>query len=407
MEAILTSGGEDHLIEGLAFKPPSQTANYVLETRQVLFHAESGNKFDPVSSKVIRFRLADHGFLESSSVKLAFTINNTSSQNMTPIGQTMSMFRRARLFASSQLIEDRVELATEAAITDRMQEANRRTNNSIEQHPVDVNFSRNYQPLLQGKSRRVMTTTCFGLLNQDKWIPLHLVSGGLVLEFELDDASTCFQGSGNSFDLTDVRLYATMHTIDSALANSYASHVLRGNPLTLHFSSVVASRHLVNGSSFDVNLVRGFTRLKQIFVVFVAAGDKKVADFKSPFNTVYDMDNDSFQWQITIGSRRFPETPCQGIAQSWMRFRQAAGSFYGSSDHAITATQYASNTFILGCNLEKVDTQASHSGYSTKDGSIVQLSVQNSGLQASDHCFIFQVYDSLMEIRDGSCSVYE
>ena len=90
-----------------------------------------------------------------------------------------------------------------------------------------------------------------------------------------------------------------------------------------------------------------------------------------------------------------------------MRFRQAAGSFYGSSDHAITATQYASNTFILGCNLEKVDTQASHSGYSTKDGSIVQLSVQNSGLQASDNCFIFQVYDSLMEIRDGSCSVYE
>ena len=26
MEAILTSGGEDHLIQGLAFKPPSQTA---------------------------------------------------------------------------------------------------------------------------------------------------------------------------------------------------------------------------------------------------------------------------------------------------------------------------------------------------------------------------------------------
>ena len=98
MEANLTSGGEDHLIQGLAFKPPSQTANYVIETRQVLFHAESGNKFDPVSSRVIRFRLADHGFLESSSVNMAFTINNTKGQYMTPIGQTMSMFQRARLF---------------------------------------------------------------------------------------------------------------------------------------------------------------------------------------------------------------------------------------------------------------------------------------------------------------------
>ena len=105
--------------------------------------------------------------LESSSVKLAFTMNNTSGQTTTPIGQTMSLFRRARLFASSQLIEDRVELATEAAATDRSQEHNRRTNNSIEQHPIDANFSRTYQQLLSGKSRRLMTTTCFGTLNQE------------------------------------------------------------------------------------------------------------------------------------------------------------------------------------------------------------------------------------------------
>ena len=77
MEAIITSGAEDHLIEGLSFKPPSNTANYVLETRQVTYQAESGNRFDPVSSRVIRFRLVDHGFLEASSVKLALTLQNT------------------------------------------------------------------------------------------------------------------------------------------------------------------------------------------------------------------------------------------------------------------------------------------------------------------------------------------
>ena len=76
MEAILTSGAEDHLIEGLSFKPPSATANYVLETRQVVFNAESGDRFNPVSSRIIRFRLADHGFLEASSVRLALTTQN-------------------------------------------------------------------------------------------------------------------------------------------------------------------------------------------------------------------------------------------------------------------------------------------------------------------------------------------
>ena len=115
MEAILTSGAEDHLIEGLSFKPPSATANYVLETRQVTYQAESGNRFDPVSSKVLRFRLADHEFLEASSVKLALTLQNKGDQTITHCGQLMSLFRRARLFASSQLVEDRVELATDSA----------------------------------------------------------------------------------------------------------------------------------------------------------------------------------------------------------------------------------------------------------------------------------------------------
>ena len=102
------------------------------------------------------------------------------------------------------------------------------------------------------------------------------------LEFELDDADTCFAGTGNDFELTGVRLYANMHTIDSALANSYASHVLRGNPLTVHFKSVVASRHLVNGSSFDINLVRGFTRLSQIFVVFCPSRGQESVRFQVP-----------------------------------------------------------------------------------------------------------------------------
>ena len=122
MEAILTSGAEDHLIEGLSFKPPSATANYVLETRQVTYQAESGNRFDPVSSRVIRFRLADHGFLEASSVKFALTLQNQGDQPITPCGQLMSLFRRTRLFASSQLVEDRIELATETAITDRLKD---------------------------------------------------------------------------------------------------------------------------------------------------------------------------------------------------------------------------------------------------------------------------------------------
>ena len=167
MEAILTSGAEDHLIEGLSFKPPSNTAQYILESRYVTYQAESGNRFDPVSSKVIRFRLADHGFLEASSVKLALTLQNKGDQTITPCGQLMSLFRRARLFASSQLVEDRIELATETAITDRLKDGLRRMNDSILEHPHDAFNANTFTQLGAGKSRRLISPTPFGTLNQE------------------------------------------------------------------------------------------------------------------------------------------------------------------------------------------------------------------------------------------------
>ena len=103
MEARLTSGS-DTLIAGLNFKPPSQTAQYCLTNRQVRYFVESGNKFDPVSSRVIRFRIdGDQGFLEASSVRLQFTLTNLKSDaTLTPISPCGSLFRRARLFCSSQ-----------------------------------------------------------------------------------------------------------------------------------------------------------------------------------------------------------------------------------------------------------------------------------------------------------------
>ena len=112
MEAHLTAAGEDFLVGSLSFKQPSNTAAYVQDTRQVSYFPESGDRFDTVSSKVIRFRLADHAFLEASSCKFGFTITNLGNQHITPLAQPMSMFRRAILFAASQCVDYRMELAT-------------------------------------------------------------------------------------------------------------------------------------------------------------------------------------------------------------------------------------------------------------------------------------------------------
>ena len=67
-------------------------------------------------------------------------------------------------------------------------------------------------------------------------VPLHIVYGGIVLEFELDDSTTCCQLATSDFELIDVKFLATLHTIGNALANNYVSHALRKNPLQLHYN---------------------------------------------------------------------------------------------------------------------------------------------------------------------------
>ena len=91
-----------------------------------------------------------------------------------------------------------------------------------------------------------------------------------------------------------------------------------------------------------------------------------------------------------------------------MRLRQASASFYGTDDVSTSVAGYTSNQFIGALDLEKVGHQgATHSGISTKDGSIVQLECNNTGMQAGDTLMIFLVFDSLMSIKDGHCEVFE
>ena len=214
MEAHLTTGATDQLIEGLRFQPPRNTANYCIANRPVQYFAESGNRFDPVSSRVIRFRLADTGFLESSSVRLRLTVTNQHVAPLTPCAQAGALFRRVRIFAASQLVEDITEYATQNTIVQRLLPAARRLNDSLEAHPLTATgYQDDYAVLYPNKLRRLIMPINSGVFNQAKWLPLHLTSGGLVVEMELDDYGVALVETG-PFIITDVSLLANLHEID-------------------------------------------------------------------------------------------------------------------------------------------------------------------------------------------------
>ena len=75
-------------------------------------------------------------------MRLRLTVTNQHNANLTPVAQAGSLFRRFRLFAASQLVEDITEYATQNTLTQRLLPAARRLNDSIEAHPLTATATR-------------------------------------------------------------------------------------------------------------------------------------------------------------------------------------------------------------------------------------------------------------------------
>jgi hypothetical protein len=126
-------------------------------------------------------------------------------------------------------------------------------------------------------------------------------------------------------------------------------------------------------------------------------------------NAVLSTTSDEATFQLSIGSRRWPERPSDSVGEQWLRLREAAGVLYGESEISILPTDFINRKAIVAWDLEKVGHQgASHSGLSTKNGDIMTIDVKKSGLGTSgDYCLIYMVYENLFALRDGSVDVYD
>ena len=254
-----------------------------------------------------------------------------------------------------------------------------------------------------------------GCMQMEKWVPLSLVSGGWTVELELAaDSGQGFDTTNTpNWDITDVSMLCNLHTVDSSLANSYAKHVLSGNSINYHTKSMVVTRHLVTNSTFTIPIVRGFSRLCQCYLTLhkgSSASEKGILDFYSPVNNQnVNLATDQASYQITIGSRRFPERPIDSVGEQYLRLREAAGVLYGESEISILPTDLVNRKSIVAFDLEKVGHQgASHSGLSTKNGDLLSVTVERSGLGASgDFCLVYLVFENLFSLRDGSVDVYD
>ena len=111
----MTNATEDYLVDALSFKMPPG-ASYITDRKSVTYWTVGSNAYTPTGGvKLLKFQLNgdDGNWLDPTSVVMQFELLNTATSADTagnpilrPIGQPHLFFKRLRVLAGGQVVED-------------------------------------------------------------------------------------------------------------------------------------------------------------------------------------------------------------------------------------------------------------------------------------------------------------
>ena len=439
---------EDYLIDGLSFKL-SPGASYVTDRRSVAYYTAGANEYTSgTGSKVARINVTGDGWLDPSTVRVSYTLENTdgvANHNLRPLSGPWCFFRRARCMVGGAIVDDIDYYNRVHEMLHILTSTNNRDNDDVEgfgdrwdDERVYFKNSEYITGLPPNESRAVTFKPLFGIMNQPKYIPLSWCP--LTLEFEVDSSNNPVVSGGVSYNnnvstswkIKDIRILCDVVTLDSALQNSYAEHVLAGKALPINYGTYISQFQSLgtDTSNFSVTVTRAVSRLKSMFINFDRAhgltsendGSRTAVNsfvhpmFMADYSAgAYNFDKE-LQWQVQIGSKLFPEFPCTSLAQTFYQLKKALG-IHGSAFHsiAIGPGEYRNDHFIIGIDTEKI-LEAGFTGLNSRAGDlmVVRGKAANGGnlnhsatVPWANSIYIILHTDQILEIRDTGSQVFD
>ena len=441
METISNSI-EDGLINGLSYKLDA-TSSYITDRKSCTFYAMGGNSYAPNSgTKVIKLVLNSGSWLDPSTIKIQFDVNNLGDAPLRTLSGGWSFIRRLRCLVGGVVVEDIDNYARVHQMFDVLQSEHVRNNEAIEnfgrryddqetkallKNPavkvdgtiIQPTFLNEYISIRPGETKTVCFTPLSGIASQSKFIPLSYCP--ITYELEIcsnlwdpiispldprwdETASVEFQAAfGNDdsnhsskWQIINPVIKCDVITMDNELQNQFSQIFLSGQSIPINFSTFIVQQQALAGQSPSVNITRALSRLKSVFCTFSGRTPlttlfNKLHDydyaFSKDFNNFYHPMagqmhyHKQFEFEISlqIGSKKFPEYPLTTQADTFAALKKCMG-IQQSSFHSldISPHEYRSHKYIVGIDLEK-SLQSAFSGENIKNGSLLTLMMKNIG----------------------------
>ena len=114
---------------------------------------------------------------------------------------------------------------------------------------------------------------------------------------------------------------------------------------------------------------------------------------------------DDLEWNVTIGSERWPTFNCDSTQESMYRLRLATAEHMGNDTFTISSKDYRNTKFIIGQSLEKAGGQSSHTGINTRSGSQLSLNFRNLGAATMIHVVLH--YEQIVNLSASGVEVLD
>jgi hypothetical protein len=250
-----------------------------------------------------------------------------------------------------------------------------------------------------------------GLLSQKCYLPsMFLGSGGLVIELFLvgDPTECCDTSSGmsSSWELTDLRCYAEVCSVDNAMLTSLSKALLNGTELQIPFKSYQTTLYSINAPTAQLVNARALTRVDQILLSF----HRKLAETATlkELNYFYlSAHGQDISLQASIGERNFPDHKASNLSEHWYRLLNGLGVNSSNATLNISRPAYRSNSFVQCIDLEAVPGQAHGSGMSTH-GAQMTFALEHLGTNSGDlpdRCYVTTWYNAILSIGQDGCTL--
>ena len=475
-----TFSPEDILVDNLSFKL-NKGSSYITDRRSVRFYSQSTNVFRPTSgNRVMKFSLngEDNTWLDPQSVRVCFTVQNLDdnlNRKLRPLAPPYSFFRRMRIIAGSQVIEDFDNYNRVHQMFSKLMSQGARKDEANE--GFGYRYDDEVKTLKKGAGDNLIydvdsiavpgfknqMTVCFkplaGLFSQFKYLPLKYM-GNLTIELELvsndldcivnpddfpeDDVGADARHAkftrdvalpgGNPtntsklFELNNAFVQCDVCTLDNNLNNEYVKHLLEGKGLPITYTTYITQMQSVEGSTdISVPVIRSVSKLVASFITFYRTDEpslgyeyanKRFCRFYHPHQAhlsdiegIYDINKD-LEFQIQLGSKLFPEYPCNSLSQCFYHLRKALNlPVFHQHSISIDFKQYRDRQFIFGFSFEKVP-DSSYTGINTRAGQQMLIKIKPAGTtipadDMPDEMYITMLSEQILEIKDLGLKVFD